>query len=98
MTPEGVAAALARVAVAVRSTDADAAAVQLAAGIAAAAPVLTGNLRSRVSTTGPVVTIAAPYAAPVAAKNPFIDRGIDAAAERAADAAFLPIERALDTI
>lgn len=93
-----LAAGLARVAEAIASVDVEAAAVRVAAGIAAASPVRTGNLRAKVSTTGPVVTIAAPYAAPVAARNPFISKGIEAATTAAADAAFNPIETALDAL
>lgn len=94
---ERVAGDLGRIADALDQLDAPAAAALLAAGVGAEAPRVTGYLARSVATEGPLVVIAAPYAAAVAARNPFIARGADRALDAATDAAYAPVETALNS-
>lgn len=51
----------------------------LATQIQQHAPVVTGRLVRSTTATGSAVTIAAPYARTVNARNPYISRGLEAA-------------------
>lgn len=89
---------LGRIADALGKLDTPAAAATLAAGVGAEAPTATGYLARSVATQGPLVVIAAPYAAAVAARNPFIARGVDRTLDAATEAAYAPVDTALNAI
>lgn len=55
---------------------------QLATAVHDRAPVETGRLAKSVTHTGATVTVAAPYAAFVHARNPWAARAVDAEASR----------------
>ena len=93
-----VAQGLDQLAEALHDLDTDAAAQVLAAGIATASPFASGRLRASWSAAGSTITSTAPHAAPVAARTPYLARGIDTALETATDAAYAPLHTALDAL